>query len=59
MGHKSGPSIADVYAYKRRTGQVRACHEADGVDGTWGRQNYEMVSRTDMGDVDAVVVEET
>lgn len=44
---------------KRRTGQVRACHEADGVDGTWGRQNYEMVSRQDMGDVDAVVVEET
>jgi hypothetical protein len=36
MVHKSGPSIADLYAYNRRTGQVRACHEAEQVDETWG-----------------------
>jgi hypothetical protein len=34
--HKSGPNIADLYAYKRRTGQVRACHESEKLHETWG-----------------------
>jgi hypothetical protein len=55
MVHKSGPSIADLYAYNRRTGQVRTCHEAEQVDETWGST----VDQYDMKDVDAVVVEET
>jgi hypothetical protein len=56
MVHKSGPSIADLGAYKRRTGQVRACHEAaEKVDETWGST----VDQYDTQDVDAVVVEQT
>ena len=55
MVHKSGPSIADLGAYKRRTGQVRACHEARQLDETWGST----VDQYDRQDVDAVVVEQT
>lgn len=56
MVHKSGPSIADLGAYKRRTGQVRACHEAaEKVDETWGST----VAQYDTQDVDGVVVEQT
>jgi len=55
MVHKSGPSIADLGAYKRRTGQVRACHVAEQLDETWGST----VNQYDRQDVDAVVVEQT
>jgi hypothetical protein len=42
--------------YKRRTGQVRACHESEKLDETW---RVDSVDQYDTEDVDAVVVEGT